>query len=101
LRPIKRLKVRRPARLNGDERFSNEIFRNYGRGETRPLITQSRKDSRYIGQRFGDCKVFVQVVVMAAVAMRLPPAIRRRAEILPVAGSFYRPRSATVTLSVA
>jgi hypothetical protein len=61
LRPIKRLKVRRPARLNGDERFSDEIFRNYGRGETRPLITQSRKDSRYIGQRFGDCKVFVQV----------------------------------------
>jgi hypothetical protein len=27
----KRLKVRRPARLNGDERFSDGNFRNFGR----------------------------------------------------------------------
>ena len=30
----KRLKVRRPARLNGDERFSDENFRNFGREKT-------------------------------------------------------------------
>jgi hypothetical protein len=40
--------------------------------ENRPLITQSRKDSRYIGPGFRECKGFVQVrhALVAAILTR-------------------------------